>query len=181
MTDVLSPVKSSLDDLRALRRRDLGELFDVKALAKLARVQRMMHNSLTVKNLDTTGHLLGTSIAWGAGPDGGPAMREINIPIGGEQRIEDFQFMTIWYRQVRVDPPLRLTNNATFLCFYEVNKLLGSGLVQQMQIVNPAPGSSEIYGLDVGQQLHVVPVSMTRYVLSHDPGLKCLNAAGPGA
>jgi hypothetical protein len=175
MNDIFKPIETSMDDIKALRTREAGELFDVVALGRLALVQRMLHNSLTVKNLDTGNHILGSSIAWGTAPGGGPLEREINIPMGGQQRIENFQFMTLWYRQVHVDPPVRLTNNANYACFYEVNKLLGNGMTQQQQIINPWPGASEVYSLDVGQQLHVVPVGMHRYVLTHDPMLKCIN------
>jgi len=175
MSNGFEPVTPSLDDIKQLLVRDAGGLLDHVKLGKLACVQRMINNSLTVRNLDTQNHLLGTSIAWGAGPDGGPLMREINIPMGGEQRIENFQFMTIWFRRVIVAPPLQLTNNSNYACFYEVNKLLGNGVVQQMQIVNPWPGASEKYLLNPGEQLHVVPVGMHRYVLNHDPALRCIN------
>lgn len=169
MNDMFKAVKTSPDDIKALRTRDAGEMFDIGALSRLAPVQRMLNNSLTVANLDPGNHLLGTMIDWGNG------QREVNIPPHGQQAIENFQFMTIWFRQIQVDPPLQLTNNANYGCFYEVTKLLGNGMTQQQQIVNPWPGSSAKYELDVGQRLIVVPVGMARFVLAHDPGLKCIN------
>lgn len=169
MNEMFKAVPTSVDDIKALRTRDAGELFDIEALGRLASVQRMLHNSLTVFNLDPGNHLLGTKIDWGAGTS------ELNIVPRGQQTIENFQFMTIWFRQIQADPPLRLMNNANYACFYEVNKLLGNGQTQQMPIVNPWPGASSSYDLDVGQRLIVVPVGMARYVLAHDPGLKCIN------
>lgn len=168
MNEMFKPVATSPADITALRTRDAGELYDIAALGRLASVQRMLSNSLTIANLDPGNHLLGTMIDWGAG------QREVNIVPHGQQTIENFQFMTIWFRQIQADPPLRLTNNANYACFYEVNKLLGNGQTQQMQIVNPWPGSSSAYELDVGQRLIVVPVGMARYVLAHDPALKCV-------
>jgi hypothetical protein len=135
----------------------------------------MLQNSLTVGNRDSGNHLLGTSVDWGVGPNGQAIVKEINIPPGGQQAIENFQFMTIWFRQIKVDPPVQLTNNANYACFYEVNKLLGNGQTQQMQIVNPWPGASVMYELNVGERLIVVPVGMHRYVLDHDPALRCIN------
>jgi hypothetical protein len=169
MNEMFKAVPTSVNDIKALRTREAGELFDMAALGRLASVQRMLHNSLTVANLDPGNHLLGTMIDWGNG------QREVNIPPGGQQTIENFQFMTIWFRQIQIDPPLRLTNNANYACFYEVNKLLGNGMTQQMPIVNPWPGASNTYDLDVGQRLIVVPVGMARYVLIYDPALKCIN------
>jgi hypothetical protein len=170
MSIAFTPIPSSINDIRALRSGSATEPFDLATLADLARIERMLHNGLTVTNLDTQNHLLGVKVDWG-----GTSQVEINIPQGGQQTIENFQFMTIWFREIRVDPPVRLTNTANFACFYEVNKLLGNGQNQQMQIVNPAPGSSELYDLDVGQRLIVVPVSMVRYVLNIDPALRCLH------
>src|SRR3569833_955653 len=158
MNEMFKGVPTSVDDITALRTRDAGELFDIAALGRLASVQRMLHNSLTVANLDPGNHLLGTMIDWGNG------QREVNIPPGGQQTIENFQFMTIWFRQIQIDPPLRLTNNANYACFYEVNKLLGNGMTQQMPIVNPWPGASNTYDHDVGQSHNVVQVGMARKV-----------------
>src|SRR3569833_2498503 len=169
MNEMFKGVPTSVDDITALRTRDAGELFDIAALGRLASVQRMLNNSLTVANLDPGNHLLGTMIDWGNG------QREVNIPPHGQQTIENFQFMTIWYRQIQIDPPLQLTNNANYGCFYEDNKQHGNGMTQQQQIVNPWPCLSAKYELDVGQRLIVVPGGMGRYVLTHDPALKCIN------
>ena len=175
MNDIAASAKStSLDDLKALVTR-AGE-FDPDALQALALVQRMLLNSLTISNLDPGNHVLGTYVDWGMNQNG-PITSELNIPPGGQQRIENFQYLTVYFRQIKVDPPLRLTNNANYACFYEVNKLLGNGMTQQMQIVNPAPGSNELYDLDVGQRLIVVPVGMHKYVLERDPALRTLTPA----
>jgi hypothetical protein len=165
---MFKPLPTSVDDIKALRTRDSGAMFDSKALERLAAVQRLLNNGLTVANLDPGNHLLGTKIDWGNGTS------EVNIPPRGQQTIENFQFMTIWFRQIQVDPPVRLTNTASYACFYEVNKLLGNGMTQQMQIVNPWPGANGTYDLDVGQRLIVVPVGMARFVLQHDPALRCV-------
>lgn len=170
MSIAFTPITPSIDDIKALRSRSAAETFDLAALANLARIERMLHNGLTVTNLDPGNHLLGVKVDWG-----GTSQVEINIPPGGQQTIENFQFMTIWFRLIQKDPPVRLTNTANFACFYEVNKLLGNGATKQMPIVNPAPGSAVEYELDVGQRLIVVPVSMARYVLNFDPELRCLN------
>jgi hypothetical protein len=175
MNDVtMRATPALLDDLKALITKS-GEI-DPDAFAKLALVQRMLNNSLTVANRDPGNHLLGAYVDWGLGGHG-PITTELHIPPGGQQRIENFQFMTIWFQRIQIDPPVQLTNNTNFMCYYEVTKLLNNGVTQQMQIVNPAAGSSELYGLDVGQRLMVQPISMQRYVLEHDPALRSLTPA----
>lgn len=170
-------VKATIDeiDLHSVLKRGDPSGFDLDALGRLADVRRMQHNSLTVRNCDPGNHLLGSWIDWGMGPGGSPITSQLNIPPGGQQRIDNFQFMTMWFRQIHVDPPVRLTNNTNYSCFYEVTKLLGNGVTQQQQIVNPGPGASSSYDLDVGQRLIVVPVGMHRFVLEHDPTLAFLD------
>jgi len=167
-------------DLLALRRRGPGGL-DADALGRLGSVQRMQHNSLTVVNLNTGNHMLGSRILWESGSDGGLQAHEINIAPRGQQVILDFQLLTIWYRQLQTDDvPIRLINNGNYVCYYAVHRLLGNGQTQQMPIVNPWPGACGDYVLDVGQQLIVKPVDMARYLLVHDPQLTCLDAPAAG-
>ncbi|RCW21136.1 hypothetical protein DFR48_111100 [Ciceribacter lividus] len=162
-------------DLRSVVTRSDESGFDLEVLGRLADVRRMLSNSLTVRNLDPGNHLLGTWIDWGMGSNGNPITSQLNIPPGGQQRIENCQYMTIMFLRVSADPPLELINNANYACFYEVTKLLGNGVTQQQQIVNPWPGASSQYGLDVGQRLIVVPVGMHRFVLNYDPRLATLD------
>lgn len=175
MPDGGQPVGFSARALRTLRLQDNGAI-DAEALVRLAPVQRMFENSLTVAHNDQGNHLLGTCCEWSLGPDGAPLTREINIAPGGQKTFENFQQLTLWYRQTHTGPLVRLTNNADFACFYEVYLLLGTGLSQQQAIVNPWPRASAMYPIDVGQKLVVSPVGMVRYVLAHDPKLACLDA-----
>jgi hypothetical protein len=165
----------SARDLRALRRRDGGAI-DADALVRLAPVQRMFRNSLTVSHLDPGNHLLGTCTEWSLGPDGAPLTREINIVPAGQQTFENFQQLTLWIRYTPIDELFTLTNNAEYACFYEVYRLLENGVSQQETIVNPWPGARAVYAMNPGQKLVVTPVSMVRYVLAHDPKLTCLDA-----
>lgn len=162
-------------DLRAIITRGDESGFDLAALGRLADVRRMLNNSLTVKNLDPGNHLLGTWIDWGVGSNGNPITSQLHIPPGGQQRIENCQYMTIMFQRIQFDPPVELINNGNYVCFYEVTKLLGNGVTQQQQIVNPWPGASSKYELDVGQRLIVVPVGMHRFVLNYDPQLTTLD------
>jgi len=169
-------------DLRILRRRDSGAV-DAEALVRLAPVQRMFGNSLTVSHADPGNHLLGACCEWALGPDGAPASHEVNIAPDGRQTFKNFQLLTLRYRQTQIDATIRLTNDADYACFYEVYLLSGNGVSQPQPIVNPWPQASAIYPIEAGQKLIVIPVGMVRYALAHDPKLTCLDAhaAAPDA
>lgn len=134
---------------------------NIEALALMSDPKRMLNNSLTIHNLDTGGHLLGVNIDF----SGNNA--RIRIPPKGSQTIQNFSFLTMWFIRLHVDPPVRLTNNANNVCFYEVNKLLTNGQNIQQQFINPHAGANCTYDLDVNDRLIVVPVSMNQYFLRH--------------
>jgi hypothetical protein len=164
----------SVDDIKALRGKDAGAAFDIDALGRLALVQRMLQNSLTVANPNPDDPVF-VRVDWGADPTGQTAGKEIIIGSGGQQTFVNFQFLTIWVRQPRVDVSVKITNNANYACFYEVNKLLSNGQTLHMQVVNPWPNAQVLYPLDPDERLIVVPVGMHRYVLDHDPALRCIH------
>ncbi len=134
---------------------------DLETLARLSDPKRMLHNALTIHNLDPGGHLLGLNIDYSG------AQARIRIPPKGSQTVQNFSFLTMWFLEIHLDPPVRLTNQANNACFYEVNKLLPGGQSIQQQFINPHTGAAASYGLDVGERLIVVPVSMTRYYLHY--------------
>lgn len=134
---------------------------DIETLIQLSDPKRMLNNSMTINNLDTTGHLLGVNIDF----SGNNA--RIRIPPKGSQIIQNFSFLTMWFIRLHQDPPVRLTNNANNVCFYEVNKLLTNGQNIQQQFLNPHAGATCIYSMDVNDRLIVVPVSMNQYYLRH--------------
>ncbi len=174
MSSGFTPIEPSVQDIKALRPREAGASFDIGALGRLACVQRMLQNSLTVVNPNPGDHLLGTKIDWALDSNGQPIVQEINIPPDGRQRIENFQFMTLWYRRVAIDVSVQLINNNDYACYYEVNKLLASGQPVSSEIVNPWPGATARYPLDAGERLFITPVAMHRFVLDHDPELHCI-------
>lgn len=133
----------------------------IETLGLMSDPKRMLNNSLTIQNLDPGGHLLGVNIDF----SGNNA--RIRIPPKGSQTIENFSFLTMWFIQLHIDPPVRLTNNANNTCFYEVNKLLTNGQNIQQPFINPHAGATCLYGLDVNDRLIVVPVSMNQYYLRH--------------
>ncbi|WP_026381651.1 hypothetical protein [Afifella pfennigii] len=134
---------------------------DIETLAQMCQPERMLNNSLNVHNLDSGGHLLGLNIDYS-----GKEAR-IRIPPKGNQTIQNFSFLTMWFLQIHQDPPVRLTNRANNVCFYEVNRLKANGLNIQQQFINPHAGANCTYDLDVGDRLIVVPVSMMQYYLRH--------------
>jgi hypothetical protein len=145
-----------LDKLEAGKERlDLGKL------AAFFATQTRLFSALEIRNIDPTGHLLGTHIDYAGNT------AQLRIPPGGAQVIENFSFLTMWYIRLHKDPPVRLTNKANGACFYEVNKLLPSGQNIQQQFINPHQGASVVYDLDVGDRLIVVPLSMGQYMLRH--------------
>ncbi|ADZ69868.1 hypothetical protein [Polymorphum gilvum] len=149
-----------LDEIFDQLERGIAKL-DIEALARMSDPKRMLNNSLNIRNLDTGGHLLGLNIDYS-----GKEAR-INIPPGGNQTVQNFSFLTMWFIQIHVDPPVRLTNQANNVCFYEVNRLMTNGHNVQQQFINPHAGATAVYGLDVNDRLIVVPVSMTQYYLRH--------------
>ncbi|WP_394688946.1 hypothetical protein [Hoeflea sp.] len=134
---------------------------NIETLAVISDPKRMLNNSLTIHNLDPTGHLLGVNI------DFSGSNARIRIPPKGSQTIQNFSFLTMWFIRLHQDPPVRLTNNANNVCFYEVNKLLTNGQNIQQQFINPHVGATCVYDLDVNDRLIVVPVSMNQYYLRH--------------
>jgi hypothetical protein len=178
MPDPGQPGAFSPRDLRALRRRD-GAAVDAEALVRLAPVQRMFENSLTVAHTESGNHLLGACCEWSPGPDGAPGMHEVNVGPNGQQTFKNFQLLTLWYRQTQVDANIRLTNNADYACFYEVYLRTENGFNSVLPFVNPWPQASTVYPIEVGQKLIVTPVGMVRYMLAHDPKLACLDVHAP--
>jgi hypothetical protein len=141
---------------------------ELEALGKLADIRFMLNSSIMIKNMDSGNHLLGIEIDWNG------VKKEIRIPPGGQQHVDNFSYLTMWFIRLHVDPPVRLTTRSNYTAFYQVNKLLGNGQNQQMQFLNPWPGASEVYPLFPGERLIVVPVGMHRYILDHDPDMRFL-------
>jgi len=164
MTDLkqlaLSKKEEDFDALLGELRKGLPKM-DMKALAHMANPERMMNNSITIKNLDPRGHLLGINI------DFSGREAQVRIPPYGSQRVENFSFLTMWFIRLQVDPPVQLTNNLNNVCFYQVNLLKTNGQNTQQQFLNPHAGATVKYMLDVGDRLIVVPVGMHRYFLDN--------------
>jgi len=164
MTDLrklaLSKKDEDFDALLNELKKGLPKM-DLKALAHMADPKRMLNNSMTIKNLDPAGHLLGVNIDY----DGKEV--DIRIPPMGSQRVENFSFLTMWFIRLQVDPTVQLTNNLNNVCFYQVNLLKSNGHSTQQQFINPHAGATVKYMLDVGDRLIVVPVGMHRYFLEN--------------